>query len=371
MLQIGGPPKQILIPCDVCAEEKPIKEYVYLDPKNDRFMEWNLPVPPGCLQHLAPQLQHWKRGVCIACLHAHVETQLQTRGALNISCVHAHDSSRQGSAEDWLPYSQFFLSPKSHAQFGQESIRSFTQSTNAAIWACPAGCGYGDGILLPADTAGYPKVECPGCNGLFCASCVVPWHVNQTCQLYRTLHPGVRDQEEEDRLQQLTELGARRCPRCQFAIVKEGGCHIVECAHCTISFLWVEAEQVVSPTESRTAAQAVGVGGADREEEDIYLYDHSTGVWVREACEMDDIRGRQAGKRYVRKPSCDRLAFTTADDSGESFLLAFTHSDNGKGARSLAEALDAELDRLGPQSANTPWNVDEDPLVRAILEGRA
>lgn len=222
-----------------------------------------------------------------------------------------------------------------------------------------------------SDTSGYPHIECTGCNSQFCASCQVPWHAHQTCQLYRHLHSEVRDHEEEERLQQLSEVGARCCLRCQLAIVKEGGCHSVECAHCKRSFLWAEAEQVVSPTESRTAAQAVGVGGADPEEEDIYLYDHSTGIWVREVCELDDIRGRQAGRRYVRKPPSDRPAFTTADNSEEGFLLAFTHSDHGEGAQSLAEALDAELDRLGPQSADTSWDPNNDPLVLVIREGRA
>ena len=370
MLQSGGPLKQILIPCDICSEEKPVTEYVHHDSKDDMSFEWNIPVPPDCLQHLAPQIQHLKRGVCLACLRAHVENQLQTQGALNISCIYAHDGSRQRFTDDWVPYAQFFLSPDSQARFGQESVDSFTRNTNATVWKCPAGCGYGDGILLP-DISGYPHVECTGCKGQFCASCQVPWHADQTCQLYRHLHPEVRDHEEEERLQQLSEVGARRCRACQLAIVKEGGCHTVECAHCKRSFLWAEAEPMVSPTESRTAAQAVSVGGADPEEEDIYFYDHSTGIWVREVCELDAIRGRQAGRRYVRKPSSDRPAFTIADDSEEGFLLAFTHSDHGEGAQSLAEALDAELDRLGPQSADTRWDPNRDPLVLAIREGEA
>jgi ribosomal protein L37AE/L43A len=185
------------------------------------------------------------------------------------------------------------------------------------------------------------------------------------------LHPEVRDPEEVSHLQQLSELGVHRCPRCQLAFVKEGGCHILNCGNCKLSFLWAEAEQVVSPTESRTAAQAVGIGESDSEEDDIYLYDHNTGVWVREVCELDDIRGRQTGRRYVRKESSDRPAFTTADDTGESFLMAFIQTDRGEGAETLAKALDAELDRLGPQSATTRWDPNTDPLVLAIREGRA
>jgi len=148
MLQSGGPLKQILILCDICAEEKPVTEYIHQNSKDGTSFGWNVPVPPGCLQHLAPQLQHWKRRVCLACLRAHVENQLQTQGALNISCVYAHDGSRQGFTDDRGPYAQFFLSPHFQAQFGQESVHTSTRNTNATVWKCPAGCGYGDGILL-------------------------------------------------------------------------------------------------------------------------------------------------------------------------------------------------------------------------------
>ena len=76
MLQSGDPPKQNLIPCDVCAEKKPVTEYVHQGPKDGSSFECNLPVRLNDLQHLAPELQHWKRGICLACLRVHVESQL-------------------------------------------------------------------------------------------------------------------------------------------------------------------------------------------------------------------------------------------------------------------------------------------------------
>jgi hypothetical protein len=127
--------------------------------EDSNYFEWNVQIPAVCLQHVAQQLQQWKRGVCLECLRAHVETQLRTVGALNISCIQPNDKLSQSATRDWVQYAHYFLTTESQLGFGQESVDSLTRNTNATIWKCPAGCGYGDGILLPDTSCRVPRLQ--------------------------------------------------------------------------------------------------------------------------------------------------------------------------------------------------------------------
>jgi hypothetical protein len=112
-----------------------------------------------------------------------------------------------------------------HDVFYQQTYDRFIHKTTATCWVCPSNCGYGygDGVLQPSETPCFPHVECPGCHDRFCANYKALWHDGQTCQQYRAQHPELHDKDEVARLHDMARLGARRCPRCQLIIIKQGG----------------------------------------------------------------------------------------------------------------------------------------------------
>ncbi|KAF3041458.1 hypothetical protein E8E11_004650 [Didymella keratinophila] len=389
-------PTGSLITCDVCCEDKPLTEYIHKITKHDVVTDqWNLLAPVDCLPHLAPELLNLEGGTCTECLRSHILAQLETRGAVNINCIQSHAtplppelrSSEQISllkSEQWLPYAQQFLPKDLHDVFYQQLFDHFIHNTTATLWVCPSDCGYGDGILQTSDTPGFPHVECPGCHDRFCVNCKVLWHDGQTCQQYRAQHLELRDQDEVRQLHEMARLGARRCPRCQFIIVKEGGCNHVHCEQCRFDFNFPEAERVVAPppdyvpapADSAAASSFKGWGQlrqaqqdhidrnhiadepfdisikASQHEAGVFYYDPDTNLWAPDICELDEIAGRAEGRRYVRREDRDR------DD-----LWAFVAVEDGQqGSGSLHEALLLEL-----QSPTSPIPIPTEIL--RILEG--
>jgi hypothetical protein len=371
-------PSGPIIKCDVCCEDKPLNEYIHkIKEQIVVTEEWNLPAPFGCLPHLAPELLKMEGGVCTNCLRSHILTQFETRGAINIDCIQSHptyllppelpmgEPRTLSKSQRWLPYAHHFLPKNLLDQFHQQLFDHFIHTTTATLWTCPSKCGYGDGILQPNNTPGFPHIECPGCQGRFCANCRVPWHDRQTCQQYRALHPEIRDKDEVRQLHEMARLGARHCPRCQFIIVKDGGCDHVHCAQCHFDFFFPKAERVVAPPPDYVPAPAdsaaassfkgwsklrqaqqehidrnlltdkpfdIGINDSQHEE-GVFYYDPETDLWTSDICELDEIAGRAAGRRYIRQESRDR------DD-----LWAFVVVEGGQqGSISLHEALMSEL----------------------------
>ena len=400
-----------LITCNICVEDKPLTDYVHHTFESFYLTdEWNIAVPPGCLKHIAPELLGLHGGVCMDCLRSHILTQFETRGAINISCVEKHrtyaearswEDSDLMHSHDWLPYAHQFLPLDLHDHFYQQLFDHFIHSTTASLWNCPAICGYSDGIIQPNNTRGFPHVECPGCHDRFCANCKVPWHKEQTCQQYRATHPELRDENEARQLHEMAKLGARRCPCCQVIIVKDGGCDHMFCEQCHYDFVWTQAERVVptfvpapkidglQPTfrgwdQLRRAQQEhinrnnivdapFNIGNAEgpQHEEGIFFYDPQHAFWSPELCELDNLAGRAAGKRYVRAHSHDRdgrWAFAVTDSRNEgsdSLHLALVQAINS------ADRVEVEP---GPPNAWGGWGVPEegrgdDPHDLLIAEG--
>ncbi|KAJ4334824.1 hypothetical protein N0V95_009067 [Ascochyta clinopodiicola] len=297
-------------------EDKPLTDYIHkIKERGAITKQWDIPIPLGCLPHIAPELLDLKGG---------------------------------------------------------QLFEAFILVTNTRVWACPSSCGYSDGILEPNVTSGFPHVECPGCHGRFCANCKVNWHTDQTCQQYRAGHPEVRDKDEEKQLREMARLGARRCPRCQFVIIKDGGCDHVFCEQCHFDFTWPKAEIVTAPVETYVPAASHASGSTFRgwaqlrqAQEDhinrnriddtpfnisdsdsnrshtqpdngIFYYDIDIAAWSPQVCELEAIAGREAGKRFIRHPSLDRDG-----------LWAFIEVDREhEGGVDLFEALTLESQRL-------------------------
>jgi DNA-directed RNA polymerase subunit RPC12/RpoP len=144
-------------------------------------------------------------------------------------------------------YALNYLHTEMHAEFHEQSIKAFMAS--AETWECPNGCATCAAHWVTIDikhTPSYPHVECPHCTGRFCAGCREEWHEGKTCQQYRVEYPELLTDDEVAVIEEMATLGARRCPQCQYIIVKDGGCEHMVCEQCYEDFDWGQAEKVRS-----------------------------------------------------------------------------------------------------------------------------
>jgi len=168
------------------------------------------------------------------------------------------------------------------------------------VWECPAGCPTIVDLTLDSSrrTRGFPHVECATCKCRFCASCKVEWHEGKTCHEYRLENPAIMTREELALIADMARLGARRCPRCQFMITKDGGCSHMTCGECDHQFDWYRAVKVQPPptpigclTEAEAAANVDTTKanyGYD-EEGDYDSEDDEEYPPIKHTCEMDRI----------------------------------------------------------------------------------
>ncbi|KAF9692630.1 hypothetical protein EKO04_009629 [Ascochyta lentis] len=382
-------PSAPLITCDICVEDKLLTDYIHKIEGHGAVTEqWNVSIPHGCLPHIAPELLNMEGGICTDCLQTHILTQFGSRGAINIACIHTYPpapaqvitpddvvSTLTASTHNWLPYAHRFVPPEQHSTYFQQLFDSFIHTTGRPLWACPSNCGCSNFILEPKSTPGFPHVECPGCHVRFCANCKVNWHTDQTCQEYRATHPEVRDKDEEKQLREMARLGARRCPRCQFVITKDGGCDHMFCEQCHFNFDWSQAELVIAPVEiyipapapapsARTPGSAFRGWAQLRQAQEAYItrnqisdtpfnigndnsnsnsntthhqnnisfFDLDLRLWLPEVCELDALVAREAGKRFIRHPALDNDGQWAFIQVGREF----------KGGVELYEALQQE-----------------------------
>lgn len=238
--------------CTICATFKLLAQYIHI--VNGRL---NIQVPVHCYWHISPTGRDFNReAACIECIKSYITIRLRDRGLEGLNCITRGCNHSSGfSGRDWRDLALGYLPPELHAQFFEQSIRLFMSKEQ--IWICPNGCDTPGVTVQPNATPGYPHVECPSCSGRICTGCKVAWHKGQTCQQYQLEHPTVLTDDERAVIENLAKLGARRCPVCQFIIIKEGGCSHINCEQCRHDFDWRTAEKV-------RPLQSVGLGKRPR-----------------------------------------------------------------------------------------------------------
>ncbi|KAJ4321796.1 hypothetical protein N0V94_002763 [Neodidymelliopsis sp. IMI 364377] len=151
---------------------------------------------------------------------------------------------------------------------------------------------------------------------------------------YRATNPSVQDEGEVKLLREMAKLHARRCPRCQYMIVKDGGCDHVHCEQCHTDFYWPQAEVVVAPVETFVPAASattfqgwarlreaqqnyivqnnisdqpfnIGTTESPQQDEGLFFFNPDFNFFNPERCELDAIAARTAGKRLIRAPKHD------------------------------------------------------------------
>lgn len=223
--------------CRICCDEKPSHAFVFN--KND--------LPPACYAHLGIGTKGTAEPTCKACILAHLVASIELKGPERLGCLHEDC----GAVWDHTILSKFFTK-EAHAQLNDALLKTFI-ATHPAFVHCPQKDCQSGGIV-DKGRSGYPQLECHDCKQRFCALCVIPWHADMTCSTFRAKH-GL-DKEDRETTAILAGQNARRCPHCQFVIIKMDGCDNMYCEHCHRGFLWSKAERMertrVNPVRAAT-----------------------------------------------------------------------------------------------------------------------
>ncbi|KAF6790758.1 ibr finger domain protein [Colletotrichum sojae] len=80
------------------------------------------------------------------------------------------------------------------------------------------------------------KVWCHACNFEICYHHQTPWHHGQTCEEY----DNAAESREDDRAtNRWLADHTKRCPSCNSAVQKNGGCFHKDCGKCSAQFCWL------------------------------------------------------------------------------------------------------------------------------------
>ncbi|KAF8786845.1 uncharacterized protein LOC129971350 [Argiope bruennichi] len=80
------------------------------------------------------------------------------------------------------------------------------------------------------------KHNCPLCQNDICIKCNVVYHQGFTCDMYQG---SKNDPDYSFKVWQKTAVECKRCPKCNTAIEKNGGCDHMTCHTCRSHFCWV------------------------------------------------------------------------------------------------------------------------------------
>lgn len=294
--------------CDVCADDKPLTSFIHTA-RSKTFDDWGYPItypdiPPHCRRHIMPEQRDFESGVCVKCISGFLTTRFKMRGARGIVCISdtcAPYSNGDAQYTDWISRAQNFLPDSFLPEFFQDSLNLWL--SHHPQWLCPSGCATGDYVFDPINTPGYPQMHCPGCEQRLYAQCKVFWHEKSSCQQYRAANPELRDEVEVETLAEMAKVGARRCPCCQFIIVRDGGCDHMICESCSFEFSWTKAKRVVPVGGLKTDDErAFEEEPGDAENQDVG--DCGMLHMPEVTCEMDDIIARADAAKPTHRLPC-------------------------------------------------------------------
>ncbi len=100
--------------------------------------------------------------------------------------------------------------------------------TNVDIRRCPTGgCPFSYSVKRRIRTE---NIQCPTCQARYCTHCCSSHPANKSCV----------DDEEVAKINILTELSIRSCPKCHIQVLRDDGCDHMTCTKCRHEFCWVD-----------------------------------------------------------------------------------------------------------------------------------
>lgn len=241
--------------CRICIEEKSLDAFIKNPPKLKAGVPW-WRAPPGdvpiqCVDHLAINKKNKAGPICRACISSTLLASIELRGAERLGCP------SEGCRTIWdaTDFVSKYLTIEEFSTYSEILFDTWTKVNRQLKQCINPACG--QRALIETNTAGFPHVQCVHCQMHMCVSCEVEWHTGQTCSEYRWANvDDAQSTEELQALKNLQKQGARRCPHCSLAVVKDGGCPSMWCTHCSRGFWWDTAEPVLAtPRRKITRAQ--------------------------------------------------------------------------------------------------------------------
>ena len=105
---------------------------------------------------------------------------------------------------------------------------SWEKEANFVSCATP-GCSFGLLFDIPADfDKCLPIISCPQCRRKTCAKHRIAWHTGKTCTKYDK-YLEQKAFNNDKKASKLIQQKCKRCPNCQVAIEKNGGCDHMNC----------------------------------------------------------------------------------------------------------------------------------------------
>lgn len=216
--------------CRICYEDTRLTEFPSTSTRDGRHgTTGETHIPPACQEHLGRKA---KAGpVCKTCIGASLVATIESRGAEHTGCFEC------GMVWNAM-YVALYLPPEAMMLYSESALRSSTLSASNFLWCPSPDCTSGG--LADKMSNGYPHVECGACKARACAECKVKWHEGQSCQDYQLADSSNMSDAEKKSLEDLIKDGAKRCPRCQIPIVKNGGCSHMLCKCGSFAYsMWV------------------------------------------------------------------------------------------------------------------------------------
>ncbi|KAK8967043.1 hypothetical protein KSP40_PGU008772 [Platanthera guangdongensis] len=85
-------------------------------------------------------------------------------------------------------------------------------------------------LMINDAESAMKEAECPHCNRLFCAHCMVPWHAGLSCSEFQAESSSIQISEDLLLINLAKNSLWKRCPNCKFFVEKTTGCMFVKCS---------------------------------------------------------------------------------------------------------------------------------------------
>lgn len=206
--------------CRICVEEKELTAFPSSLKRATKRSSSSVEIPPRCQDHLGVKSKDGP--VCKSCIAGALTAAIELKGAERTGCFECN------AAWDIAFIARYVTAEVSTAYL--DMLLKVTLARNSEfIWCINPKCGSGGFAERKREGTGYPQVECGQCKERSCANCKVKWHAGKTCQQFQLTRTDEMTEQEKQALRKLEQVDARRCPKCQMAVEKNGGCPSMYC----------------------------------------------------------------------------------------------------------------------------------------------
>lgn len=171
---------------------------------------------------------------CAECVAQHCKTQID-EGTFDINCPCSTNNERF-----LLEYNEVMnlLDPQYKEKYTELSLKKGTMSMKDHVYCPKPGCS-GSGFVDPCSS----YFLCPECNTKVCPNCQEDFHRGLTCK-QRQVQKLMESGNKEAAMTELWKQSrTKKCPNCNVAIEKTGGCAHMTCRYCKFEFCWVCMEK--------------------------------------------------------------------------------------------------------------------------------